>query len=57
MKRIKKSLKQTLNLTRNKMVESFTPSAQVYNVAIQDNVCKMKKKNPHQKALHESLFM
>lgn len=39
------------------MVESFTPSAQVYNVDIQDNVCKMKRKKPHQKALHESLFM
>lgn len=39
------------------MVEGFTPSAQVYNVDIEDNVCKMKKKKPHQKALHESLFM
>lgn len=28
------------------MVESFTPSAQVYNVDIQDNVCKMKEKHP-----------
>lgn len=26
------------------MVKSFTPSAQVYNVAIQDNLCKMKEK-------------
>lgn len=26
------------------MVESFIPSAQVYNVDIQDNLCKMKEK-------------
>lgn len=31
------------------MVESFTPSAQIYNVDIQDNVCKMKRKKKHTK--------